>query len=116
MASRIKESLQADRRMGRAEAKPINRVSPTRRVSLRSTHPTLLLLKTMLAVPVQKVRMWPIRPPLRLKCATALVDYRSDTVQVVRLTRYQYFQIVPINLLDRDKTSNVPYPRERCHC
>ncbi|KMJ96184.1 hypothetical protein CF64_29410 [Bradyrhizobium japonicum] len=48
----------------------------------------------MLAVPLQKMRMRPIRRPSWLERATGLVDDRSNSFQIVCLARDQDFQII----------------------
>jgi hypothetical protein len=52
------------------------------------------LLKAMLAVPLSKMWVRPIRWSSWLKRTTGLVDDGSNSVGIVRLARDQYFQII----------------------
>jgi hypothetical protein len=50
------------------------------------------LLEAVLAVPFQKMRVWPTRYTTRRKCTTGSVNYRSHTLRIVRLSRNQQLQ------------------------
>src|SRR4051794_11665012 len=53
-----------------------------------------LLLETVVAMPIQKMRVRMFRTPQRRKCATGLVDKCAHCVLVIRLPRNQYLQVI----------------------
>jgi hypothetical protein len=48
----------------------------------------------MLAVPLQEMRMWTIRYPLRCERVPCLIDDRPHSILVVCLARDQYLEVV----------------------
>jgi hypothetical protein len=80
-----------------------------RRASARNGGLRLLLLKAMLVVLLQKMRMWAIQYPARRKRKADLVDYGSHSVEIVCVARNQYFQ----NIRGRASVARYGQPREK---
>ena len=53
-----------------------------------------LLLKTIFAMPLQKMRMGTLREPLRSERDTILVNERMDAIQIICLARDEYPKII----------------------